>query len=246
MAISDFKNVVCLWPHVWTARVCWNYKHIQITTLCHQANFRACCFSILKIKNISFLPIYCIPPIFIVVIFSKGNTLFVYVNLIKTVRMRLITFSLSWEQWLPFHLGILVLPPYWGDVSIDCFFNRLLWKTLVVTGSLLASSPVKHFQCTLCTFTALTTICKIVYNYMFLFLKNITYLFGCARSCSMWDLVTWAGIKPRSLALVARESWPLARQGNPSIFLLMSISSSVLKVLWAQGLFSSHYYIPNT
>ena len=112
VAISDFKNVVCLWPHVWTARVCWNYKHTQITALCHQANFRAYCFSILKIKNINLLPIYCIPPIFIVVIFSKGNILFVYVNLIKAVRTRLITFSLSWEQWLPFYLGILVLPPY--------------------------------------------------------------------------------------------------------------------------------------
>lgn len=48
--------------------------------------------------------------------------------------------------------------------------------SLAVTGSLLASSPVTHFQCTLCTFTALATICNIVYNYIFLFLKHIIYL----------------------------------------------------------------------
>ena len=55
--------------------------------------------------------------------------------------------------------------------------------------------------------TTITTTCRI--REEFLFLKIFIYLFGCAwsLSCSVWDLVPWPRIEPRTPALGA---WSLS------------------------------------
>lgn len=44
--------------------------------------------------------------------FLQGQYTFRVCKPDKNCENEAITFSLSWEQWLPFYLGILVLPPY--------------------------------------------------------------------------------------------------------------------------------------